>query len=144
MSPDVNNPAFRSTTLDILVEAYYEQTRGLMDGHVDMLLVETVFDTINAKAALFAFESTSKTRDAAFSGHGLRHDHGQQRPNAFGSNGRSLLEFHLTHAAFVRRHQLRARRQTDATLRARTFGNCACLYELPSECRTAKRVRRLR
>jgi 5-methyltetrahydrofolate--homocysteine methyltransferase len=56
MSPDVNNPAFRSTTFDALVDAYYEQTRGLMDGGVDLLLAETVFDTINAKAALFAFE----------------------------------------------------------------------------------------
>jgi 5-methyltetrahydrofolate--homocysteine methyltransferase len=56
MSPDVNNPAFRSTSFDTLVSAYYEQTRGLMDGGVDLLLVETVFDTINAKAALFAFE----------------------------------------------------------------------------------------
>src|SRR5437773_4990901 len=56
MSPDVNNPAFRSTTFDTLVDAYYEQTRGLMDGGVDLLLAETIFDTINAKAALFAFE----------------------------------------------------------------------------------------
>jgi len=56
ISPDVNNPAFRSTTFDTLVDTYYEQTRGLMDGGVDLLLVETVFDTINAKAALFAFE----------------------------------------------------------------------------------------
>src|SRR5262249_2594837 len=56
MSPDVNNPSFRSATFDTLVDAYYEQTRGLMDGGVDLLLVETVFDTINAKAALFAFE----------------------------------------------------------------------------------------
>src|SRR5437870_7415867 len=56
ISPDVNNPAFRSTTFDTLVETYYEQTRGLMDGRVDLLLAETVFDTINAKAALFAFE----------------------------------------------------------------------------------------
>jgi 5-methyltetrahydrofolate--homocysteine methyltransferase len=56
MSPDVNNPAFRSTTFDDLVRTYYEQTRGLMDGNVDLLLAETVFDTINAKAALFAFE----------------------------------------------------------------------------------------
>jgi len=56
ISPDVNNAAFRSTTFDHLVKAYYEQTRGLMDGRVDLLLLETVFDTINAKAALFAFE----------------------------------------------------------------------------------------
>src|SRR5205814_3473467 len=44
------------TTFDVLVDAYYEQTRGLIDGGVDLLLAETVFDTINAKAALFAFE----------------------------------------------------------------------------------------
>src|SRR5215468_9027676 len=56
ISPDVNNPAFRSTTFDALVAAYYEQTRGLVDGGVDLLMAETVFDTINAKAALFAFE----------------------------------------------------------------------------------------
>ncbi len=56
MSPDVNNPAFRAATFETLADAYYEQTRGLMDGGVDLLLVETVFDTINAKAALFAFE----------------------------------------------------------------------------------------
>jgi 5-methyltetrahydrofolate--homocysteine methyltransferase len=56
MSPDVNNPAFRSANFDTLVAAYYEQTRGLMDGGVDLILAETIFDTINAKAALFAFE----------------------------------------------------------------------------------------
>src|SRR6516225_5161103 len=56
MSPDVNNPAFRATTFDALVAAYYEQARGLIDGGVDLLLAETVFDTLNAKAALFAFE----------------------------------------------------------------------------------------
>jgi 5-methyltetrahydrofolate--homocysteine methyltransferase len=56
MSPDVNNPAFRATAFDALVHAYYEQTRGLMDGGVDTLLVETVFDTLNAKAALFAIQ----------------------------------------------------------------------------------------
>ena len=56
MSPDVNNAAFRATTFDILSDAYYEQTRGLIDGGADVLLLETVFDTLNAKAALFAFE----------------------------------------------------------------------------------------
>src|SRR5437899_6064291 len=56
MSPDVNNPAFRATTFDALVAAYYEQTRGMIDGGADMLLAETIFDTLNAKAALFAFE----------------------------------------------------------------------------------------
>src|SRR6185369_14190758 len=56
MSSDVNNAAFRATTFDTLSAAYYEQTRGLMDGGADLLLAETVFDTLNCKAALFAFE----------------------------------------------------------------------------------------
>src|SRR5438105_7371089 len=56
LSPDVNNPAFRAITYDQLVEAYYEQTRGLVDGGADVLLVETVFDSLNSKAALFAID----------------------------------------------------------------------------------------
>ena len=56
MSPDVNNPAFRAVTFDRLVEAYSEQVKGLIDGGVDLLLLETVFDTLNVKAALFAVD----------------------------------------------------------------------------------------
>ena len=56
LSPDVNDPGFRAITFDQLVESYYEQVRGLMDGKVDLLLVETVFDTLNCKAALFAID----------------------------------------------------------------------------------------
>ncbi len=56
LSPDVNNPAFRATTFDQLVTAYYEQARALVDGGVDFLLAETIFDTLNGKAALLAFQ----------------------------------------------------------------------------------------
>ena len=56
MSPDVNDPGFRAVTFDDLVEAYSEQVRGLVDGGSDVLLVETVFDTLNAKAALYAID----------------------------------------------------------------------------------------
>jgi 5-methyltetrahydrofolate--homocysteine methyltransferase len=56
LSPDVNNPGYRAVTFDQLVGAYYEQTRGLIDGGVDILLVETIFDTLNCKAALFAID----------------------------------------------------------------------------------------
>ncbi|MDL2290218.1 homocysteine S-methyltransferase family protein [Paludibacteraceae bacterium OttesenSCG-928-F17] len=56
MSPDVNNPSFRAVTFDDLVAAYIEQMVALIEGGVDMLLIETVFDTLNAKAALFAAE----------------------------------------------------------------------------------------
>jgi len=56
MSPDVNNPGYRAITFDQLVVAYKEQAKGLLDGGVDMLMVETITDTLNAKAALFAIE----------------------------------------------------------------------------------------
>jgi len=56
MSPDVNDPGFRAVTFDELVTAYKEQVEGLIDGGADLLLVETIFDTLNAKAALFAIE----------------------------------------------------------------------------------------
>lgn len=56
LSPDVNDPGFRAVDFDELVSVYSEQVRGLIDGGVDLLLVETVFDTLNAKAALYAIE----------------------------------------------------------------------------------------
>ncbi len=62
LSPDVNRPAYRAVTFDQMVQAYSEQVRGLIDGGVDLLLVETVFDTLNAKAALFAIQSVFEER----------------------------------------------------------------------------------
>lgn len=56
ISPDVNDPAARNITFDQLVASYHEQVRGLVDGGVDVLLVETIFDTLNCKAALFAID----------------------------------------------------------------------------------------
>ncbi|MFY7963506.1 MAG: homocysteine S-methyltransferase family protein [Chitinophagaceae bacterium] len=56
LSPDVNNPGFRALTFDEAVDAYYQQIQGLVDGGVDLILVETIFDTLNAKAAIFAFK----------------------------------------------------------------------------------------
>jgi 5-methyltetrahydrofolate--homocysteine methyltransferase len=56
LSPDVNDPGFRSVTFDEVKASYREQLKGLLDGGVDLLLVETIFDTLNAKAALFAIE----------------------------------------------------------------------------------------
>ena len=58
LSPDVNNPGFRNITFDELVAAYTEQARGLIEGGVDTILIETVFDTLNAKAAGFAVKET--------------------------------------------------------------------------------------
>jgi len=56
LSPDVNNPGFRAVTFDEVVAAYYTQVRGLVDGGVDILLIETIFDTLNAKGAIFAIK----------------------------------------------------------------------------------------
>ena len=54
LSPDVNNPGYRAVTFDEVASAYYEQISGLVDGGADILLVETIFDTLNAKAAIYA------------------------------------------------------------------------------------------
>ena len=60
MSPDVNNPAFRALTFDTLADAYTEQMITLLEGGVDTLLIETIFDTLNAKAAIYAAQSAMK------------------------------------------------------------------------------------
>ena len=56
LSPDVNNPGFRAVTFDEVATAYTEQVKGLVDGGVDILLIETIFDTLNAKAAIYAIK----------------------------------------------------------------------------------------
>lgn len=63
ISPDVNDPGFRGISFDELVDAYKDQINALMDGGVDILLVETVFDTLNAKAALFAIDVVFEDRN---------------------------------------------------------------------------------
>jgi 5-methyltetrahydrofolate--homocysteine methyltransferase len=65
ISPDVNDPGFRNISFDLLVETYTEAIRGLIDGGSDLLMVETIFDTLNAKAALFAI-------DQYFEAHGVK------------------------------------------------------------------------
>lgn len=72
ISPDVNDPGYRAVTFDELVKAYYEQAKALIEGGVDILLIETIFDTLNAKAALFAvqtlFEDLGKEYPVMISG----------------------------------------------------------------------------
>lgn len=60
ISPHVNDPGYRSTTFDKMVTAYEEQVKGLIDGGADVLLIETIFDTLNAKAALFAVQNVQE------------------------------------------------------------------------------------
>src|SRR2546429_7285845 len=62
ISPDVSNPGFRAITFDQLREAYAEQVRGLLDGGADLLLIETIFDTLNAKAAIHAIVDETEAR----------------------------------------------------------------------------------
>jgi 5-methyltetrahydrofolate--homocysteine methyltransferase len=62
ISPDVNNPGYRAITFDQLKDAYKEAANGLLDGGADALLVETIFDTLNAKAALFAIDEVLEER----------------------------------------------------------------------------------
>jgi 5-methyltetrahydrofolate--homocysteine methyltransferase len=62
LSPDVNDPGFRGVSFEQLYQAYYKQAEGLLDGGVDALLVETIFDTLNAKAALFAIQDLLEKR----------------------------------------------------------------------------------
>src|SRR5262245_782679 len=62
ISPDVSNPGFRAITFDQLREAYGEQVRGLIDGGADLLLIETIFDTLNAKAAIYAIAEITEAR----------------------------------------------------------------------------------
>lgn len=64
VSPSVENPAFRGITYDEVVDAYYKQMAALLDGGVDLFLVETIFDTLNAKAAIFALEKLFADRCA--------------------------------------------------------------------------------
>jgi 5-methyltetrahydrofolate--homocysteine methyltransferase len=72
ISPDVNDPAFRAVTFDQLKQTYFDQAKALVEGDVDLLIVETIFDTLNAKAALFAiaqvFEETGKPIPLMISG----------------------------------------------------------------------------
>ncbi|MBW6537459.1 MAG: methionine synthase, partial [Mariniphaga sp.] len=62
LSPDVNDPGYRAVTFDEVKTAYREQVEGLIDGGVDLLLIETIFDTLNAKAAIFGIEEVLETR----------------------------------------------------------------------------------
>jgi 5-methyltetrahydrofolate--homocysteine methyltransferase len=59
LSPDVNDPGYRAVTFDQMMEAYYESAKGLADGGVDILLIETIFDTLNAKAAIYAVDKVN-------------------------------------------------------------------------------------
>jgi 5-methyltetrahydrofolate--homocysteine methyltransferase len=66
LSPDVNNPGYRAVTFDEVADAYYEQVKALCEAGVDLLLIETIFDTLNAKAAIFAIKKYSRATGKAW------------------------------------------------------------------------------
>ena len=144
VSQDVHNPAARGVTFDQLRDAYYAQARGLVEGGVDLLLVETIFDTLNAKAALFAVEQYFE-------------DSGRRVPvmvsvTIVDQSGRTLsgqtVEAFWNSVSHVEMlsvgHQLRAGREADAALHRRALRDRSGLHQLLSERRPAQRLRRLR
>ena len=144
ISPDVNDPGARNVTFDELVEAYLEQANGLVDGGADVLLIETIFDTLNAKAAIFALETLFEER-------------GRRWPVMISgtitdASGRTLSG-QVTEAFWNSvRHarpllvgpQLRARRGGDAALHRRALADRRHLRLLLPQRRPAQRLRRVR
>ena len=140
LSPKVDDPAYRAVGFDQVVESYAEQIRGLREGGVDLLLIETIFDTLNAKAAIAA-RARRRSRAAALD---LGHDRRPLRPDALGADGGGVLELDPACGAADRRRQLLAGREGDAAARRRARSPRRHVHELPSERRPAERLRRLR
>ena len=110
ISPDVNNPATRSVTFDELREAFETQARALIDGGCDVLLLETIVDTLNAKAAIVAIENVFEEKGSPAAADDLGDGDRPQRPHAVGPDDRRLLGVDCARQADERRDQLRARR----------------------------------
>ena len=145
ISPDVNNPAFRGMTFDQCRAAYEEEVRGLIDGGADIILLETIFDTLNAKAGIVAIENVFEER-------GLRRPRMMSltkteligRTHSGQKVARRLLHVDSPRAAVLGRHQLRARRARDAPVPRGAGRPRRLLRQLLPERRPAQCVRRVR
>ena len=144
ISPDVNDPGARNVTYDELVEAYLEQARGLVDGGADVLLVETIFDTLNAKAAIYALETLFEEHGPALAGDDLGHDHGRLRAHPVGAGHRGVLVLGAACPAAGHRAELRAGCRRAAPLRRRAVPHRRLLRLGPPERRAPQRLRRVR
>ena len=142
ISPKVSDPAFRAVTFDQMKEAFAEQVRGLIDGGADVLLIETIIDTLSAKAALAGCRRDRPRRKGSH--HSVGHDHRPQRTNAVGPDDRRLLGVGDARASARRRHQLRARCARDAAVPRGAVARRHDVRQLLSECRAAERLRRVR
>ena len=114
MSSDVADPAARSVTWDELATAYRESAAGLVEGGADILLIETIFDTLNAKAAIFAVESLFDELGERLPLDHLGDHRRRVRPDAVGPDGRGVLAQHPSRRPADRRPQLRTRAQAVA------------------------------
>jgi 5-methyltetrahydrofolate--homocysteine methyltransferase len=147
ISPDVNDPGFRNVTFDELVAAYTDAVRGLCDGGADLILVETIFDTLNAKAALFAveqhFDAIGRRLPIMISGT-ITDASGR---TLSGQTTEAFWNSLLPRAAAVLRPQLRARRQGTAPVRRGTLARRRLLrlgapQRRPAQSAGADRLRR--
>ena len=144
ISPDVSSPGFRAVTFDDLRTAYGEQINGLLDGGADLLLVETIFDTLNAKAALYAIAEIAEARgiDVPVMISGTITDKSGRLLS--GPIAGSVLEFGAARQADHHRLQLRARRRGFARPYRRHRPRRRHAGVRLSECRAAQRIRPVR
>ena len=138
MSPKVDEASFRTISFDQVYEAYAEQIRGLRDGGVDLLLIETIFDTLNAKAAIAAAHG----RRARPSPMDLGDDHRPERTHVVRPDPGGVLGLDRARGAHDRRRQLLARGHRDAPVRRGARARRADPGELLPERRSPERVRR--
>ena len=144
MSADVQNPAAREVTFAQLVAAYTDQVRGLMDGGADILLVETVFDTLNAKAGPLGHRHALRAAGPRDPRDGLRNARRRQRPHPLGADRRGFRRLGVAREPAVGRTELRLRGQAAAAL-PRTAGGCGRNAHLGApERRPSQRDGRLR
>ena len=138
LSPDINDPSARSVTFDQVMNSYAEQIRALMDGGSDILLVETIFDTLNSKAALNAiskvFEERKQTLPVMVSVTIVD----KSGRTLSGQTHRRFLPLHRAQQPAQRGHQLLARRQRHAPVHGRPVEDRHHAHQLLSERRPAQ------
>ena len=144
MSADVSDPAARSVTWDELVTAYRESAAGLVEGGADLLLIETIFDTLNAKAAIFAVQSLFDELGDAPAADDLGDDRRRVGTNAVRPDRRGVLVQRPPCRSADRRAQLRARSAAAPRASRRPLGDRRPAGLGLPQCRPAERARRLR
>ena len=132
ISPDVNNPGFRNVSFDELVDAYATQTRGLIEGGADTILIETVFDTLNAKAAGYAVEQVFDELGVELVG-----------AQSLRADPRGVLVLDAAPCALLHRHELLVRRRAAPPCGGRDCPRRRHARQRLSQCRAAQRDGRL-